>query len=422
MKLKKEIPLLIIVLLPFIYLGYIWDLLPETVPTHWNWKGEIDAWGNKKSLILITFLLPGLTYIIFSLVPLIDPKKKIQSMGNKFYNLKFLLVLFMSALAVFIIYSVKAQSIGNTVFIILAIGVLYMLLGNYMKTIKANYFIGIRTPWTLENLTILLLFFTLVTNAQVNRPQEPKAPFNYIAEDIYFTNYKADSIKLAGTLTLPRNKKNPVVAILISGSGPQNRNSELKPFNHSPFLVLSDYLTNHGIAVLRYDDRGIAESEGNYKTATSFDFASDVEAAIAYLKTRNDINTDKIGLIGHSEGGLIAPIVASRNKNVAFVVLLAGTGVNGAIVLETQARRAAELAGVPKLQLDENEKLTNMIYGIVLSETDEDTIKTKITKSLNDFKVNNPTSPLVPYISDAMIQQHFGSVLIKLISHLCFKI
>tara|TARA_R110002049_G_scaffold303713_3_gene498243 strand:- start:26 stop:1123 length:1098 start_codon:yes stop_codon:yes gene_type:complete len=259
-----------------------------------------------------------------------------------------------------------------------------------------------------HTLTILLLFFTLVTNAQVNRPQEPKAPFNYIAEDIYFTNYKADSIKLAGTLTLPRNKKNPVVAILISGSGPQNRNSELKPFNHSPFLVLSDYLTNHGIAVLRYDDRGIAESEGNYKTATSFDFASDVEAAIAYLKTRNDINTDKIGLIGHSEGGLIAPIVASRNKNVAFVVLLAGTGVNGAIVLETQARRAAELAGVPKLQLDENEKLTNMIYGIVLSETDEDTIKTKITKSLNDFKVNNPTSPLVPYISDAMIQQQLS--------------
>lgn len=154
MKLKKEIPLLIIVLLPFVYLGYIWDLLPETVPTHWNWKGEIDAWGKKNSLILITFLLPGLTYIIFSLVPLIDPKKKIQSMGNKFYNLKFLLVLFMSALAVFIIYSVKAQSIANTIFIILAIGLLYMLLGNYMKTIKANYFIGIRTPWTLENETV----------------------------------------------------------------------------------------------------------------------------------------------------------------------------------------------------------------------------------------------------------------------------
>ncbi len=151
MKLKKEIPLLLIVLIPFLYLAYIWDSLPETIPTHWNYKGEIDDWGKKSTIILITFLLPGLTYIIFSLVPLIDPKKKIQAMGNKFHNLKFLLVLFMSALAIFIIYSIKEQSITNPSFIILAIGLLYMLLGNYMKTIKANYFIGIRTPWTLEN-------------------------------------------------------------------------------------------------------------------------------------------------------------------------------------------------------------------------------------------------------------------------------
>ncbi len=151
MTLKKELPLLIIVLLPCIYLAYIWNELPEIVPTHWNWKGEIDNWGHKNALIFITFLLPGLTYIIFSLVPLIDPKKKIQFMGNKFYNLKFLLVLFMSVLAVFIMYSVKEQSIGNMAFIISAMGLLFMLLGNYMKTLKVNYFIGIRTPWTLEN-------------------------------------------------------------------------------------------------------------------------------------------------------------------------------------------------------------------------------------------------------------------------------
>lgn len=151
MKLKREIPLLIIVLIPFIYLAYIWKSLPETVSTHWNYKGEIDNWGHKNSIILITFLLSGLTYIIFSLVPLIDPKKKIQAMGNKFHKLKFLMVLFMSALAIFIIYSIKEQSITNPAFIMLAIGLLFMLFGNYMKTIKANYFIGIRTPWTLEN-------------------------------------------------------------------------------------------------------------------------------------------------------------------------------------------------------------------------------------------------------------------------------
>ena len=154
MNIKKEIPLLIIVLIPFVYLAYIWSSLPEIVPTHWNYKGEIDDWGNKSSLIFITFLLSGLTYILFTVIPFIDPKKRIQAMGNKYHNLKFLMVLFMSALAVFIIYSVKEQSITNPSFIILAMGILFMLLGNYMKTIKANYFIGIRTPWTLEHESV----------------------------------------------------------------------------------------------------------------------------------------------------------------------------------------------------------------------------------------------------------------------------
>jgi uncharacterized membrane protein len=150
MNIKKEIPLLLVVLIPFVYLAYIWSSLPNTVPLHWNYKGEIDDWGNKSSLIFITFLLSGLTYILFTVIPFIDPKKRIQTMGNKYHNLKFLMVLFMSALAVFIIYSAKEQSITNPSFIYLAIGLLFMLLGNYMKIIKANYFIGIRTPWTLE--------------------------------------------------------------------------------------------------------------------------------------------------------------------------------------------------------------------------------------------------------------------------------
>lgn len=255
--------------------------------------------------------------------------------------------------------------------------------------------------------TIGFLLFSIVINAQVNRPQEPREPFNYTSENIYFTNFIADSIKLAGTLTLPKNKKNPVVAILISGSGPQNRNQEL--MNHKPFLIIADYLTNNGIAVLRYDDRGTAESEGDFKTATSFDFATDVEAAIEYLKTRTDINTEEIGLIGHSEGGLIAPIVAANPKNeVAFVISLSGPGVNGAKILETQSRRAGELAGTPEAVLIENEKLAHMIFSIILSETNEDDIKTRITKSLNDYKTKNPLSVLAPYITDTMIEQQLG--------------
>ena len=254
-----------------------------------------------------------------------------------------------------------------------------------------------------------ILFFILHSHfvfSQVNRPQEPESPFNYTSEEIYFTNVKANSIKLAGTFTLPKGIKNPPVAVLISGSGPQNRNEEL--MNHKPFLVISDYLTNNGIAVLRYDDRGISESEGDFKTATSFDFATDVEAAIEYLKTRTDIDTSKIGLIGHSEGGLIAPIVASRNKDIAFIILLAGTGVNGGKILETQSRRASELAGANSAILNENEKLTKIIYRIIRNNSDTDTIKTKIAKELNDFKTNNPMSILAPAITPTLIEQQFN--------------
>lgn len=261
---------------------------------------------------------------------------------------------------------------------------------------------------TLKNTILLIISFILQFSVfgQPNRPQEPKEPFDYTSEDITFINYLADSIQLAGTLTLPKNIKNPPVAILISGSGAQNRNEEL--MGHKPFLVIADYLTKNGIAVLRYDDRGVGESKGNFQTATTFDFATDVEAAIHYLKTRNDIDTKKIGLIGHSEGGLIAPMVASKNKDVAFIVLLAGPGVNGADILKTQARKAGELAGTPEGFLDENEKLASIIYDIIRTNTDEDIIKTKITKELNDYKTNNPMSLLAPYITPVMIEQQLS--------------
>ena len=151
LSIKKELPLIIIVLLPFIYLAYIWNDLPKKVPVHWNIKGEIDRYGEKTELLLIPILLPLLIYVIFLIVPYIDPKKKIKNMGNKYTSMKRLLTVFMSILALFILYSSKNQSISNPNYIILAIGILYIILGNYFKTIRANYFIGIRTPWTLEN-------------------------------------------------------------------------------------------------------------------------------------------------------------------------------------------------------------------------------------------------------------------------------
>jgi uncharacterized membrane protein len=154
MNLKKELPLIAIVLLPFIYLAYIWNQLPEKVPMHWDIKGEIDRYGEKMELIIIPILLPLLVYIIFLIVPKIDPKNKLNKMGNKLQIIKVLSTTFMSILALFIIYSSKNQSFTNPNYIILLIGVLYIILGNYFNTIKANYFIGIRTPWTLENETV----------------------------------------------------------------------------------------------------------------------------------------------------------------------------------------------------------------------------------------------------------------------------
>ena len=154
MSLKKELPLIAIVLLPFIYLAYLWNDLPNKVPMHWNIKGEIDRYGDKSELIIIPILLPLLVYLIFLVVPKIDPKNKLNTMGSKLQTIKFLLTTFMSILALFIIYTAKNQTFTNPNYIVLLIGLLYLILGNYFKTIKANYFIGIRTPWTLENETV----------------------------------------------------------------------------------------------------------------------------------------------------------------------------------------------------------------------------------------------------------------------------
>ena len=179
----------------------------------------------------------------------------------------------------------------------------------------------------------------------VRRPQEPQPPFPYHSEDVTFENQTA-GITLAGTLTMPETGSNFPAVILITGSGAQDRNQEI--FGHKPFLVIADYLTRRGIAVLRFDDRGFGQSTGNFSTATTADFATDVESAVAYLKTRREINSRKIGLIGHSEGGVIAPIVAARSRDVAFIVMLAGPGLRGDVILLQQCELIHRVSGMPE--------------------------------------------------------------------------
>jgi len=154
MKLKKEFPIIAIILLPFVYLAYVWNALPETVAMQYNMAGEVSRYGSKFELLLIPIFLPLLTYLIFLLAPKIDPKKKLDKMGNKLYVLKFMLTAFMSVIAIYAIYSAKVGTMSNPNYIILFLGVLFIILGNYFQTIKANYFIGIRTPWTLESESV----------------------------------------------------------------------------------------------------------------------------------------------------------------------------------------------------------------------------------------------------------------------------
>jgi pimeloyl-ACP methyl ester carboxylesterase len=220
----------------------------------------------------------------------------------------------------------------------------------------------------------------------VNRPQEPKKPYPYYSEEVTFENKKA-GVKLAGTLTLPAKESKYPVVILITGSGPQNRDEEL--MGHKPFLVLADHLTRNGIAVLRYDDRGTAQSTGDFSKATSVDLASDVEAAIVYLKSRKDIDKKKIGLIGHSEGGIIAPMVASKSKDVSFIVLLAGTGIPGDQLLLLQQELIGKASGMSESDLLKNREINKGCFDIIIKASDQDQLKADLTgylkQTINEF-------------------------------------
>ena len=237
----------------------------------------------------------------------------------------------------------------------------------------------------------------------VKKPQEPTKPYPYYTEDVIFENPKA-TISLAGTLTLPEKDGNFPVVILISGSGPQNRDEEL--LGHKPFLVISDYLTRNGIAVLRYDDRGVGQSTGDFATATSADFATDVESAIEYLKTRKEINKKKIGLIGHSEGGIIAPMLASKSKDVSFIVLLAGTGIQGDKLLLLQQALIAKASGFSDEEINKSAKTNAKLFDLVVKSDDDQTLKTDLTNLFNET-LENDTSIKIP---NGMTQDEFVSL------------
>lgn len=211
----------------------------------------------------------------------------------------------------------------------------------------------------------------------LQRPQEPKPPFPYIEKKVIFENEKA-KIKLAGTLTLPDTIGQYPAVVLISGSGPQDRNEEL--LGHKPFLVIADHLARNGIAVLRYDDRGVAESEGNYADATTEDFTDDAEAAWMFMRNLKNINPQNVGLLGHSEGAMAAPKVAARQKDVAFIVLLAGPGVVGKEILLRQTEMILKAEGMEEEIVEDIVRRNEKMYSVLKKVDDKEKAEKKIRK------------------------------------------
>lgn len=244
------------------------------------------------------------------------------------------------------------------------------------------------------NLKKLPARFTL------NRPQEPKPPFPYIREEVSIPNKKFN-IYLSGTLTIPDGEGPFPAVILITGSGAQNRDEEL--MGHKPFLVIADYLTRHGIAVLRYDDRGVGKSQGNYAVATTADLATDAEAAFGFLLNHKAIDKTKIGLAGHSEGGLISCITASSNPGIAFVISLAGQGVTGEEILYRQQADIGRASGMSEARLKETHDINKKLYSILKKEKDNLKAEKKIMdtyldilkkKKLTQSEINNSMAEL----------------------------
>ncbi len=258
-------------------------------------------------------------------------------------------------------------------------------------TAAAAYYEGIlgddgavRGKWNQRGASIILDLIRKEENEKPEvKPQTPQPPYSYQSEDIEYDNIEK-SIHFGATFTYPKGEGTFPVAILITGSGGQDRDETLGA--HKPFAVIADYLTKNGIAVLRVDDRGMGKTTGDTKTATSVDFAKDVESALAYLKTRKEINVRKIGLIGHSEGGVIGPMVASRNKDIAFVVLLAGPGIPIADLMVGQSEAILRTGDLSEVALKSYLSLyKKMIVAIPKAPSEEEASKSA-TKIFSDWQ------------------------------------
>lgn len=255
----------------------------------------------------------------------------------------------------------------------------------------------------VQGAPLPLIFKRVEKVETLNRPQNPKPPYPYDAQEVAYET--SGGIKLAGTLTLPRAPGPFPAAIMITGSGPQDRDEAL--MGHQPFLVIADYLTRRGIAVLRLDDRGVGGSTGKSTQETLDDMAGDVITDVEYLKGRKEIDAKHIGVIGHSEGGIVGPAAAVRSPDIAFVVMLAGTGVVGTEVLKLQGEAIIRASGGSEQQVADEHAMQEMIFRVLRSEPDDNAA---LEKMMTEWKAERKSPGASPGASDDMMRAQFKAV------------
>lgn len=236
----------------------------------------------------------------------------------------------------------------------------------YSGMLKENRIEG---EFTQHGMTFPLNLEKGSKEAKQVRPQDPQPPFDYRVTEVSFTNEKEGNT-LTGTLTIPKGKGPFPAMVLVSGSGQQNRDGEL--MNHRPFWVIADYCARHGIAVLRYDDRGMGGSTGEVESATSMDFSYDAEAAFDFLRKQKHIDASRVGILGHSEGGIINFMVSARRPEVAFLVSLAGPAVNGIEVLKEQQVAILRASGMTEEMIAFSQNSNRQLFDIVESSNDRE--------------------------------------------------
>lgn len=221
---------------------------------------------------------------------------------------------------------------------------------------------------------------------QINRPQTPKPPFPYESEEVI---YNGNGLQYGGTITIPQGKGPFPAVLLITGSGQQDRDETI--FNHKPFAVIADALTRDGFVVLRVDDRGKGSSTGNFATSTTADFANDVNASLNYLKTRREVNDKRIGLLGHSEGAMIAPMVASQRNDVNFIILLAAPGVKIIDLMAEQNAAVMRSAGIDSLFSENYKPVYTGVVSAIINAPDTATAKRNALQVLTNWQAKADT-------------------------------